>query len=138
MRPCVTVLRNSFATSIPGRRIVWTYSARPVTLSRLSVRGSERPICEPTFAVVCNFSSMAVTAPCFGPGRVHRALDVDTHEFPLVRHGAARISNEFGFLHRRIRRAAKERLVDAVSGQDCFGGVQTCRLLGCGAGDDAR
>src|SRR5215216_272913 len=134
MRPCATVLRNSFATSMPGSRIVWTYSARPVTLSRLSVRGSERPICEPTFAVVCNFSSMAVSAPCFRPGCLHRALDVDTHEFPFVRDGAAHISNEFGFLHRRIRCAAKERLVDAVSVQDCFGGIQTRRLLGCGAG----
>ena len=46
--PCATVLRKSLATSIPGSRIVSTYSARPVTLSRPSSRGTERPICEPT------------------------------------------------------------------------------------------
>ena len=43
MRPCATVLRKILACSIPGSRMVWMYSARPVTLSRLSSRGTERP-----------------------------------------------------------------------------------------------
>ncbi len=37
--PCATVLRNSLAYTMPGTRMVWVYSARPVTLSRLSRRG---------------------------------------------------------------------------------------------------
>jgi hypothetical protein len=32
---------------MPGSRIRWVYSARPVTLSRASNRGTERPICPP-------------------------------------------------------------------------------------------
>ncbi len=44
MRPWATVLRKILACSMPGRRMVWVYSARPVTLSRASSRGSERPI----------------------------------------------------------------------------------------------
>src|SRR5262249_25005396 len=42
-----TVLRNSLAWSMPGTRMVWVYSARPVTFSRPSSLGTERPICEP-------------------------------------------------------------------------------------------
>src|ERR1700722_2524864 len=30
---------------MPGRRRLWAYSARPVTLARASRRGMERPIC---------------------------------------------------------------------------------------------
>ena len=51
IRPCATVLRNSLACSMPGTRMVWVYSARPVTLSRPSSRGTERPTWEPTLAL---------------------------------------------------------------------------------------
>ena len=74
IRPCATVLRNIFATSMPGSRMVWTYSARPVTLSRPSVRGTERPICEPTLAAVSGFSIVAISALHSRPGlRARRA-----------------------------------------------------------------
>jgi hypothetical protein len=43
MRPCATVLRKIFACSMPASRMVWVYSARPVTFSRASMRGSDRP-----------------------------------------------------------------------------------------------
>src|SRR3954467_8392542 len=45
MRPCETVLRKIFPYSIPGRRRLCVYSARPVTLSHDSRRGTERPTC---------------------------------------------------------------------------------------------
>src|SRR5215470_11471545 len=51
MRPCATVLRKIFPCSMPGSRMVWVYSARPVTLSRASRRGSERPTCPPAAVV---------------------------------------------------------------------------------------
>src|SRR6185436_19019844 len=43
MRPCATLLRKIFPYSIPGKRRLCTYSARPVTLSHDSRRGTERP-----------------------------------------------------------------------------------------------
>src|SRR6516165_142771 len=42
--PCGTVERNTFPYSMPGRRRLWVYSARPVTFARASRRGIERPI----------------------------------------------------------------------------------------------
>ena len=48
IRPCATVLRKIFPCSMPGSRLVWVYSARPVTFSRASSRGSERPTWLPT------------------------------------------------------------------------------------------
>src|SRR5215472_16376895 len=52
MRPCATVLRKIFPCSIPGSRRVWVYSARPVTFSRASRRGNERPTWWPALVVV--------------------------------------------------------------------------------------
>src|SRR5262245_54444155 len=37
---------------MPGNRMVWVYSARPVTFSRASRRGNERPTCPPRILVV--------------------------------------------------------------------------------------
>src|SRR6202023_2464356 len=47
MRPCATVERKILPCSMPGSRIRWVYSARPVTFSRASSRGTERPIWPP-------------------------------------------------------------------------------------------
>src|ERR1700722_8191194 len=52
MRPCATVERKILPYSIPGRRIRWVYSARPVTFSRPSRRGTERPIWPPPIGFV--------------------------------------------------------------------------------------
>src|SRR5262249_30023955 len=76
MRPCATVLRKILACSMPGSRMVWVYSARPVTLSRASSRGSERPTCAPTRAscmvfVAINGSLRCRRAP-LGPRARHR------------------------------------------------------------------
>src|SRR5262245_2707991 len=93
IRPCGTVLRKSFATSMPGKRMVWTYSARPVTLSRPSVRGTERPICEPALAGV---SAMAVLRA--GPRRLNGAPHIDPHQFSFIRHRATHIRDQFRLL----------------------------------------
>src|SRR5579862_5414682 len=52
MRPCATVERKILPCSIFGRRIRWVYSARPVTFSRPSRRGTERPIWPPPIELV--------------------------------------------------------------------------------------
>src|SRR6185436_5683112 len=55
MRPCATLLRKIFPYSIPGSRRLCTYSARPVTLSHDSSRGTERPTCGVSAACVARF-----------------------------------------------------------------------------------
>src|SRR2546427_4823133 len=52
MRPCATVLRKIFPNSMPGKRMVWVYSASPLTLACASRRGNERPTCPPPMLVV--------------------------------------------------------------------------------------
>src|SRR5580704_2593324 len=77
MRPCGTVERKILPCSMPGRRIRWVYSARPVTFSRASSRGIERPIWPPPigFAAisdelqVMNFLGAWMLRPgCYDPG----------------------------------------------------------------------
>src|SRR6202049_2464330 len=75
MRPCGTVLRAIFAHSMPGRRRLWTYSARPVTLARASTRGSERPIW-PTETV---FVSLMNRAPFAERGAADRHRKSTVH-----------------------------------------------------------
>src|ERR1700741_5208599 len=70
MRPCATVLRKIFPYSIPGRRRVCTYSARPVTLSHDSSRGTERPTCGVSVDCVARF--------------IDRPAQVDAQELSLV------------------------------------------------------
>src|ERR1700740_1856 len=52
MRLCGTVERNTLPCSMPGSRIRCVYSARPVTFSRASRRGTERPIWPPPIGFV--------------------------------------------------------------------------------------
>src|SRR3979490_1292465 len=80
IRPCATVLRKILPYSMPGRRRLWVYSARPETLSRASRRGSERPIWLPA------------AAPVGAPGRVVVAISGLLHSgrapgAPRARHG---------------------------------------------------
>src|SRR5580704_12351972 len=51
-RPCATVERKILPYSMPGSRIRCVYSARPVTFSRPSRRGTERPIWPPPIGFV--------------------------------------------------------------------------------------
>src|SRR5262249_53385452 len=70
MRPCATVLRKIFPCSMPGSRMVWAYSAAPVTLSRASRRGKERPTCPPAIVVAMRDWSVAVK-PVGRPALMH-------------------------------------------------------------------
>ena len=116
-RPCATVLRNSFATSMPGSRMVWMYSARPVTLSRPSRRGTERPICEPALALTGLQCVGHQCAPLAVQRRAHGAPDIDAHEFALVRHRAAHVRDELGLFHRRVAGALEQLVVDGLAVQ---------------------
>src|SRR4249920_3069012 len=78
MRPCETVLRKILPYSMPGSRRLWTYSARPVTLSQDSRRGTERPTC-------------AVSAGC-AARFMDRPLHVDADQLLLVGRGAVQIA----------------------------------------------
>ena len=132
MRPCATVLRKSLACSMPGSRMVWTYSARPVTLSRDSRRGTERPTWAPTWArpgpllVVVAIRALrllpgphatraarrrASARACRGPSRARRRCI----RFPRLRHRPPQMPSSSGPGDHRLRE------------------FQACRLVGCGA-----
>src|SRR4029450_3206979 len=87
MRPCGTVLRKILAVSIPGSRIVWVYSARPLTLACASSRGTERPICLPATASV-----IAILVR-----RSYCATDIDAQQFAFIGGRAAQIADDHRF-----------------------------------------
>src|SRR3954467_7536839 len=68
--PCATVLRKILPYSIPGSRRLWTYSARPVTFSHDSSRGTDRPTCGVSAACVARF--------------IDRPLYVDPNQMLLI------------------------------------------------------
>src|SRR5271154_1760986 len=67
MRPCATVERKILPYSMPGSRIRCVYSARPVTFSRPSRRGTERPIWPPPIGFV-GISGELPLETYLGPG----------------------------------------------------------------------
>src|ERR671924_2271459 len=78
MRPCATLLRKILPYSIPGRRRLCTYSARPVTFSQDSSRGTERPTWAVSVACVARF----IDCP----------LEINAEELLLVLRGAVQIA----------------------------------------------
>src|SRR6185369_5951490 len=78
IRACDTVLRKILPYSMPGSRRLWTYSARPVTFSQDSSRGTERPTC-------------AVSAGC-AARFMDRPLHVDADQLLLVGGGAVQVA----------------------------------------------
>src|SRR5262245_63721918 len=86
MRPCETVLRKILPYSIPGRRRLCTYSARPVTLSQDSRRGTARPTCPVSAGWLARF--------------IDRSLQVDADELLLVGRRAVQIAFYMQLLHR--------------------------------------
>src|SRR5262245_64302348 len=78
MRPCEMVLRKILPYSMPGRRRLWTYSARPVTFSQDSRRGTARPTCAVSAGWLARFMN--------GP------LHVDPHQLLLVRRRAVQVA----------------------------------------------
>src|SRR5262245_17837983 len=73
---------------MPGRRIVWVYSARPVTLSRASSRGSERPTWPPAVVVVAIAALLRRGLLGVGPERLGGVPDEGQVEDGLDRYGA--------------------------------------------------
>src|SRR6516164_3475414 len=112
VRPCATVLRKILACSMPGSRMVWVYSARPVTLSRASSRGSER--------------------------LAHRARDIDAREFAFVGGRAAHVRDALGFVGGGVAGARESSVIDGRARQRSFRTLEPRSLLGGSADDDAR
>src|SRR5262245_53193030 len=136
IRPWATVLRNILATSMPGSRMLWTYSARPVTLSRPSVRGTERPIWDPALAVA-GVSGVAISASAAIQCCAHGPLDIDSHELALIGSRAAHVGDELHLLNSGVGRAPEQLVVDPAALQNRLGRRQPNRFLGRGARDDA-
>src|SRR5687767_14767521 len=107
MRPCATVLRKILPYSIPGSRRLCTYSARPVTLSHDSSRGTERPTCGVSAACVARF----IQCP--------RQKNLD--QVPLVGSGAVQVAFN-GEVFREGHRAVGGRAYEdalRVAQHDC-------------------
>src|SRR5918998_2358461 len=90
MRPWAMLLRKIFPYSIPGSRRLCTYSARPVTLSQDSRRGTDRPTCGVSVACVARF----MDRPC----------EIDADQLLFVRGGAVQVAFNPNFLGCRFAR----------------------------------
>src|SRR5919108_758264 len=108
---------------MPGRRRLCTYSARPVTLSHDSSRGTERPICEVSAAWLARF--------------MDRPSQINANEVLLICRRAVQISLDRELLRRRGR-LAEQALVERASGQNPLGGGKPRWLVGRRAHEDAR
>src|SRR6185503_12545474 len=93
MRPCATLLRKILPYSIPGRRRLCTYSARPVTLSHDSRRGTERPTCGLSVGCAARF--------------IDRPFQIDAEELLLVFRRAVQVALDLQALHGLYRREAR-------------------------------
>ena len=137
MRPCATVLRKTLPCSMPGIRIVWVYSARPVTFSRASSRGSERPTCPPVVVVVVMGQVAPLPASACSEALPHCAAHIDANELALVGGRAADVGNALGLGGRGFPGTRERRVVHAGAGEHLLGALEADRLLGRGADDDA-
>src|SRR5919201_777268 len=108
---------------MPGRRRLCTYSARPVTLSHDSSRGTERPICDVSAAWLARF--------------MDRPSQINANEVLLICRGAVQIA----FNRHRLcgsSSLADHALVERLAGQHPLGGGKTRWLVGRRAHEDAR
>src|SRR3954469_15052821 len=103
MRPCATVERKILPYSICGRRRLCTYSARPVTLSHDSSRGTERPTCGVSAACVARF--------------IDGSFHVDPQQLLLVGGGAVQVAFDLQAL-RRLRGGQPRRPVGRGADDD--------------------
>src|SRR3990172_8027883 len=112
MLACATVLRKIFPYSMPGKRMLCMYSARPVTFSRPSSRGTERPTCVVWSIAVFMAGSMPVRG---GERLAQRTLHVNSHELLLVGRGPVLVADDGGLVRRRIPLPAQQRVTDACA-----------------------
>src|SRR5688572_19406210 len=101
IRPWATVLRKIFPCSIPGRRRLCTYSARPVTFSQDSSRGTERPTCGVSVDWVARF----MDRPC----------EINADQLLLVGRRAVQVAFDLHFLRRGFSRPLEILLVQPRS-----------------------
>src|SRR5713226_6992925 len=139
MRPWATVERNTLPYSIPGKRRLWVYSARPVTFSRASSLGSERPIWLPGSPVAMVALAISVPllyfaiAPIFLEGVTHRAAHIDPQQLALVGRRATHIGYRFGLVGSGVAGAPQQGVINRGAGQHRLGAFEADRFLGRGA-----
>src|SRR6266849_4545186 len=109
---------------MPGRRRLWTYSARPVTFSHDSSRGTERPTCGVSVDWLARF--------------MHRPCEVDPQQLPLVRRRAVQIAFDLHFVGRGFTCLLQEFFTDPLPMKDLFRRREPRRLVGRGAHHDAH
>src|SRR4051794_11963140 len=118
------LLRKIFPYSMPGSLRLWTYSARPPTLSQDSRRSTERPICEVSAGLVERFMD--------GSAQVH------ADQLLLVGGGAVQIAFDLHLGRGGFARLLEELVVQRVSGEQLFRSRETRRPVRRRAHHDAR
>src|SRR4051812_14704408 len=122
--PCDSVLRKILPYSMPGSLRLWTYSARPPTLSQDSRRSTERPICEVSAGLVERFMD--------GSAQVH------ADQLLLVGGGAVQVAFDLHLGRGGFAGLLEELVVQGLSGEQLFRGGETRRPVGRRAHHDAR
>src|SRR5437899_510135 len=119
--PCATLLRKILPHSMPGRRRLWTYSARPVTFSQDSRRGSERPTCGVSAGLSARF--------------MEGAPEIDANQLLLVGRRAVQVAFDLHLLRGGL---FKQLLFELPAAKDLFHCRQPGRPVGRGADHHAR
>src|SRR5262245_32344433 len=71
-------------------------------------------------------------------GLAQGPADIDAREFALVGGRTAHVRDALGLVRRRVAGARERLLIDRHARKQPFHGLETRRLLGRGADDDAR
>src|SRR2546422_9826625 len=106
---------------MPGRRRLWTYSARPVTFSQDSRRGSERPTCGVSAGLSARF--------------MEGAPEIDANQLLLVGRRAVQVAFDLHLLRGGL---FKQLLFELPAAKSSFPGSQPGGLVGRGADHHAR
>src|SRR5687767_15609118 len=124
MRPWAMLLRKIFPYSIPGRRRLCTYSARPVTLSQDSRRGTERPTCGVSVDCVARF----MDRPC----------EIDADQLLLIGRRAMQVAFDLNFLGGGLAGLLQRSWIACFSLEDLLGRYEAGRLVGRRAHHDTH
>src|SRR5688572_16990301 len=117
--PCATVLRKILPYSIPGSRRLCTYSARPVTFSQDSRRGTERPTCGVSVDCVARF--------------MDRPPEVNADQLLLVRRRAVQVAFDVRLLGGGLARLLYCLRIRNPPAEDLFCSCEARRAIGgCG------
>src|SRR4051812_35278447 len=108
--PCETVLRKILPYSMPGSFRLWTYSARPVTLSQDSRRGIARPTWGVSVGLLARF--------------IDRPREIDSQQLFFVSRRAVQVALDADFCGRGLACLLQELCIGIFSSQDFFGTQQ--------------